>query len=151
MKILLVCLGNICRSPAGEAALRRLARDRGVDCRIESCAVGPWNIGKPAHPPMVAAAQEFGLNLSQHRARMISDADFTEVDVMVAMDQDIYFKLRAMRPEISRAIILPYQGSCEENIISVPDPYYTKDFAGAMKQIVEAANDLLDRLLERAD
>jgi protein-tyrosine phosphatase len=96
---------------------------------------------------MVDAAHSSGLDLSNHQARMIKSTDFLEFDFIVAMDRDIHLRLQDMRPQNYKAKIVPYQGSSLEEMVDVPDPYYTEDFAGVMKQIIDGASGLVNRIL----
>ena len=147
MKLLFVCLGNICRSPAAEESIRVLSTQSDLQLESESCGVGKWHIGKPAFQPMIEAAKRQGLDLSNHRARCIQDDDFTKFDYLVAMDQEILAKLQSMAPLEMKRKIVPFLIDLEGQAITVPDPYYTKDFEAAMSLILKSRQDLIDRLL----
>jgi len=88
MRVLMICLGNICRSPTAEAALRRAAHDAGrSDVVVESRGTAGWHEGKGADPRTVAHAKARGLDLSGHRARKLARADLVDFDVVYAMDE----------------------------------------------------------------
>ncbi|HWL50589.1 MAG TPA: low molecular weight protein-tyrosine-phosphatase [Acidimicrobiia bacterium] len=86
MRILAVCAGNICRSPAAEAAIREAATAAGVDVETDSAGTGSWHIGQPPHPESVAAGDRAGLNVVG-RARKVTAADFDRFDIILAMDR----------------------------------------------------------------
>lgn len=133
MRVLCVCLGNICRSPAAEVALR----DRGVD--VDSAGTGGWHIGKPPYTPMQNAGREIGRDLSALRARQFTVADFFDFDLILAMDADNRDDIERLRPAGSET---PVRLFADE---AVPDPYYTRDFEGAWAMIEAAADDLITR------
>lgn len=133
MRVLCVCLGNICRSPAAQAALNA----RGVDA--DSAGTGGWHIGKPPYRQMQDAGREFGRDLSALRARQFTTADFYDFDLILAMDEDNRDDIERLRPAGSTT---PVQLFADE---AVPDPYYTRDFEGAWQMIEDAADQLISR------
>ena len=134
MKVLFVCLGNICRSPAAEGVVRRLAPDWETD----SAGTGDWHVGKPPYGPMLEAARARGLEIGDLRARQVTARDFERFDVICAMDRQNFVDLDAMRPEGSRADLRMFDER------DVPDPYYTRDFDGALDLIEAAAARLVN-------
>lgn len=137
-RILCVCLGNICRSPTAEAVLGAHLPEAEVD----SAGTSDWHIGDAPYGPAQKAAKARGYDLSQQRARQVSKADFEEFDLILAMDDKNLADLKAMadgpaRVELFRA---PTGGG------AVPDPYYTRDFDGALDLIEEAARAWAARL-----
>jgi protein-tyrosine phosphatase len=127
MRILLVCLGNICRSPTAEAALREALAGNGLEGRVEvdSAGTGDWHVGEPPDERMSAAAAEAGLTL-RGRARLVTPADFDWADLILAMDRSNLAEVRAMAPDqdahdkVRLFLELDANGSGGE----VPDPYY---------------------------
>ena len=137
MRILAVCLGNICRSPTAEAVLR--ARLTGVE--VDSAGTSDWHIGDPPYPPAIKAAAERGYDLTLLRARQVTEQDFHEFDLILAMDASNLKKLKAMSPMGARASVRLLMEYAPEGAVSeVPDPYYTGDFEGAL-DLIEAAAD----------
>ena len=144
-RILCVCLGNICRSPTAEAVLR--AKIPGAF--IDSAGTGGWHIGDPPYEPAIAAAAARGYDLSGQRARQVTRADFHDFDLILAMDMNNLTDLHAMAPEATTALRLelfraPSGGG------DVPDPYYTRDFDGALDLIEDAAESWADQLLHNS-
>ncbi|MCU4653169.1 low molecular weight phosphotyrosine protein phosphatase [Roseibacterium sp. SDUM158016] len=131
-RILCVCLGNICRSPTAEAVLG--AHLPGVE--IDSAGTGGWHVGEPPYGPAIRAAAARGYDLSAQRARQVSPSDFGQFDLILAMDCQNLADLRDLDPGSTAQLALflePLGGG------DVPDPYYTRDFDGALDLIERAA------------
>ncbi|MDP4990730.1 MAG: low molecular weight phosphotyrosine protein phosphatase [Marivita lacus] len=143
-RILFVCLGNICRSPTAEAVTRAKAVARGMDVILDSAGTGDWHIGKPPYGPMQEAARAKGYDLSTLRARQVSRSDFTEYDLIVVMDDDNAGNLAALGPADRVALFTQY--AQDSGADHVPDPYFTRDFDGALALIEHCADGLLDAL-----
>ena len=145
--LLFVCLGNICRSPTAEAVFRARAAALGLDARTDSAGTGDWHVGKPPYGPAAAAAAARGSDLSSLRARPVQPEDFHGFDLIVAMDADNRAALEALRPAGAgtpvRLMLDHLPGHAGQ---PVPDPYFTRDFEGAL-DLVEAAADALARQL----
>jgi protein-tyrosine phosphatase len=125
MRILFVCLGNICRSPTAEAVMRGLVAEAGLEdeVAIESAGTGDWHIGSPPDRRSVAAAAERGVELAGS-ARQVTAADFERFDLLIAMDAYNRDDLLAMAPDAaaeSRVRMLREFG--DEAELDVPDPY----------------------------
>ncbi|QFS81779.1 Low molecular weight protein-tyrosine-phosphatase YfkJ [Roseivivax sp. THAF40] len=145
--ILFVCLGNICRSPSAEGVVRAKASARGMDLRLDSAGTGDWHVGKPPYPPMIAAAASRGYDLTDLRARQVSRADFDRFDLIVAMDDENLSDLRALRPGSGGAALIGFTDVVAgDHPGHVPDPYFTRDFDGALDLVERAADGLLDRI-----
>ncbi|UYG08899.1 low molecular weight protein-tyrosine-phosphatase [Halomonas sp. M4R1S46] len=143
MRVLFVCLGNICRSPTAEGMFRRHLDEAGLSARVEvdSCGIGPWHVGKAPDPRAQLAAAERGLDLSALRARQLAADDFARFDYLLAMDQDNLAALKAQRPAESEAhvgLFLDFAGLRDR---AVPDPYYGGDQGfEEVLDLVEAAS-----------
>lgn len=129
MRILFVCLGNICRSPSAEAVMRRLVERRGLRDRIEleSAGTGEWHVGEPPDERAAEAARRRGVELTG-RARQVTREDFERFDLIVAMDGSNLHALRRLAPdEGSRAkvrMMREFDPSADPVDLDVPDPYY---------------------------
>ena len=123
--VLFVCLGNICRSPLAEAALREEARRLGIEVEIHSAGTGNWHVGKPPDPRAIAVAKRNGVDISAMRARLITPDDFHRFDHIVALDADNLANLKRMRPDDAKAqlsLLLDHVEGREGQ--AVADPYY---------------------------
>ena len=142
-RILVVCLGNICRSPAAEAVLRRLLPDH----RIDSAGTSDWHVGEPPHPPMIRAAAMRGYDLTPLRARQIRAQDFVDFDLILAMDTKNLADIETLRPAGSATPVRLFTDYAPEAGAShVPDPYFTNDYNGVLDLIEAAAMGLAKKL-----
>lgn len=141
MRIVFVCLGNICRSPAAEGVMRALA----PDLTLDSAGTGGWHVGDPPYGAMQEAARARGIDLSDLRARQFSADDFDRFDLIVAMDRQNKTDIERLRPKGNTT---PVRQMAE---IDVPDPYYTRDFDGALDVIEAAAKRLLADISQSRD
>ncbi len=138
-RILFVCLGNICRSPAAEGVFRALAPDNVTD----SAGTSDWHVGEPPYGPMQHAARVRGYDISDLRARQFTPRDFNRFDLIVAMDAGNLDAIEAQRPagaETPVRLLTDY--APETGMDHVPDPYYTRDFDAALTLIEAAAKGL---------
>ena len=136
-RILFVCLGNICRSPAAEAVTQSLA----PDWQLDSAGTGDWHAGEPPYGPMQAAARQRGIDMSSLRARVFTRADFDRFDLIVTMDEANLENVERLRPEGNETPVRPFV-SWTTGADHVPDPYYTRDFDGCLDLIFECARGL---------
>jgi protein-tyrosine phosphatase len=126
-RILMVCLGNICRSPTAEGVFRHLLTQEAPELQVEvdSAGTAGYHIGSPPDSRSRRAAMSRGVDLSELRARQVAPHDFACFDLILAMDRDNLGTLEAMRPEGSRARVrLFLEYAPELGRLEVPDPYY---------------------------
>lgn len=142
MRILFLCLGNICRSPAAEGVTRTLAAQAGRDWSFDSAGTGNWHAGEPPYGPMQEAARARGYDLSRLRARQITGADFGRFDLILAMDRQNLRDAEALRPASGGAALRLFLQDAK-GPEDVPDPYYTRDFDGCLDLIEAGARALL--------
>lgn len=133
MRIVFVCLGNICRSPGAEGIMRQLA----PELTLDSAGTGGWHVGDAPYGPMQAAARDRGIDLSGLKARQFTVSDFAQFDLIVAMDRQNKADIEGLRPEGNTTAVRLMA------VEDVPDPYYTRDFAGALDIIAAASRRLL--------
>lgn len=126
MRVLFVCLGNICRSPTAEGVLRYQLREAGLHERVSvaSAGTGDWHVGKAPDKRTLHAAQRRGYDFSAQRAQQVGAADFARYDLILAMDHSNLADLKRLQPPAGRAeldlFLRRYDGAVDE----VPDPYY---------------------------
>ncbi|MGH8426614.1 MAG: low molecular weight protein-tyrosine-phosphatase [Gammaproteobacteria bacterium] len=143
-RVLFVCMGNICRSPLAEAALRNRAAARGVEVDAQSAATHAWHLGEGADPRAINAGRTRGYELSTHRARQVVTGDFLHHEFILAMDRGNLGRLQRFAPAGSTGrIALLLEHAPETDADEIPDPYY----GGA--HAFERALDLIDAAVER--
>ncbi|MBY8828091.1 low molecular weight protein-tyrosine-phosphatase [Hephaestia mangrovi] len=147
--ILLVCLGNICRSPLAEAALREAADRAAIEIIVDSAGTGGWHAGDPPDRRAQAMAREHGIDISGYRARQVTRDDFTRFTHIFALDSDNLADLDALTPPEATAelgLLLDLVPGREGE--SVADPYYggPEGFAATWADVSAAAHALVVRL-----
>jgi protein-tyrosine phosphatase len=139
-RVLMVCLGNICRSPTAEAVLRARLRAHGLHDRVEvdSAGTGGWHSGDPPDARSQRHAARRGYDLSQLRARRVVEEDFHRFDLLLAMDTDNLADLQRLKPDAARGELRLFAA------VDVPDPYQSGP-AGFERvlDLVERASDAL--------
>ena len=121
MRILLVCMGNTCRSPMAEALLRLEAARRGLRINVASAGVRCGNPGGPANDHAIAAMQARGIDLSSHMQRQVEAAAISQFDMIIALDGAVRDKIRKTVPDLKVSLLLDF--SIENVGENVPDPY----------------------------
>lgn len=148
--ILFVCLGNICRSPLAEAALRAQAVAAGVAMTIDSAGTGNWHDGRPPDPRAQETARKHGLDISSYRARQVTTEDFHRFGHIFALDQQNLKDLRRIEPSRHIAEVgLLMDLVPGRKGTAVIDPYYgdEDDFEQAWADVSAAAERLVKRYL----
>ncbi|MDR8365219.1 low molecular weight protein-tyrosine-phosphatase [Pseudomonas sp. JL3] len=146
MRVLFVCLGNICRSPTAEGVLRHKLREAGLVDQVEvaSAGTGDWHVGKAPDKRSQAAAKLRGYDLSAQRAQQVTRADFTTYDLILAMDNSNLRHLKALQPAKGKAELDLFLRRYQSEIDEVPDPYYDGDQGfEQVLDLIERASDLL--------
>jgi protein-tyrosine phosphatase len=151
-RLLFVCLGNICRSPAAEAVFANLAAEAGVTdaFEVDSAGTGAWHVGEPADPRMRRAATRRGISISSI-ARQFTPDDFDEFDLVLAMDGSNLETLARMAPEAKREKLVLFRDFDPDAAgEDVPDPYYggPRGFDEVLDIVTRAGEGLLASLLE---
>jgi protein-tyrosine phosphatase len=150
MKILFVCLGNICRSPTAEGVLRTIAAREfpALPLEIDSAGTADYHIGKPPDRRTVAAARRRGYDLSGLRARQVQPEDFERFDLVLAMDRANLADLESRRPAGATAEVGLFLGLAGCDCDEVPDPYHgeVEDFERVLDLCEAASRGLLARL-----
>lgn len=147
--VLFVCLGNICRSPLAEAALRQECLGSELNVIVDSAGTGDWHVGQPPDERAQAVAAQNGMEIGHFRARQVKASDFRDFDHIIALDNQNLSDLNALRPAkaISQLSLLfdHVAGRAGED---VADPYYggDRDFDQTWAEVTEAARNIREWL-----
>ncbi|MCB9278674.1 MAG: low molecular weight phosphotyrosine protein phosphatase [Lewinellaceae bacterium] len=153
MKILMVCLGNICRSPLAEGILDHKARQQGLPWRVDSAGTGSWHIGQGPDPRSVATAKAHGIDITGQRARQLKRVDLEKFDLVLAMDGQNYRDILSLsededdRNKVHMIMEFAYPGKRE----SVPDPYWDDNGFERVFEMLDSACDAIVNKLSKAD
>ncbi len=147
-KILFVCHGNICRSPAAELLLREMAKQAGLlsSFEISSAATSSEEIGNPIYPPMRVLLENRGLDCSRHRARRVRRSDYDANDLIIGMDAENRWDLSRLfhgDPDGKLHNLNEYAGLGN---LDIADPWYTRDFSGCLEEMERACYGLFEEL-----
>lgn len=153
MRLCLVCMGNICRSPMAEVVLRHKLDEAGfTDVIVESAGTGGWHVGEPADGRSRQELVEHGYHGSHHRAQQFGPEWFERFDVILALDEQNLFDLQRMSAgtfDDKLDLLRSYDRAASDNDRDVPDPYYggPEGFEHVLKLVERAADGLVDNLL----
>lgn len=142
MKILMVCLGNICRSPLAEGVMRQLVDERNLGWEIASAGTGDWHVNQPADQRSITVARDFGYDISKQRASHFNKQMFEEFDHILVMDQNnLKDVLRLANQEEQRGKVKLFLAENAE----VTDPYFDSAlFEPVFLQIEERCKQLIE-------
>ena len=150
MRLLMVCLGNICRSPLAEAAVRAQLDRRGLDwVEVDSAGTGGWHAGEPPDRRSIAVAAAAGVDIRAQRARKLRAVDFERFDWLLCADHSVLRDVRAMAlsgAPAQAALLLEWAGLGED--AEIPDPYTgnAEDFRRVWAMVDAAAVGIVERL-----
>lgn len=146
IKVLFVCLGNICRSPTAHGVFLKKINDQKLDQHIyvDSAGTGDWHVGEQPDTRAIKAAAQRGYDLLPLRARQVQESDFVEFDYIMAMDGDNVRNLRSICPEQFQHKIQLLLDYGQHAVKHVPDPYYgNHDGFENVVDLIETASDHL--------
>lgn len=149
VKVLFVCMGNICRSPTAHGVFRALVQERNLQKRVEIDSAGThaYHTGEPPDQRAQNTANQRGINLSDLRARAVKSRDFERFDYILAMDEANYNDLLGQCPEEAKSKVHLFLSFAPQlDRLSVPDPYYggIKGFENVYEMIEHASRGLLE-------
>ncbi len=155
VKVLFVCLGNICRSPTAHGIFRSIVQKEQLEDAIvvDSAGTSGWHIGDPPDARSAAAASKRGYDLSGLRGRQVSASDFLEYDYILAMDSDNLAALESMKPHYYKGTLALFLDFAQNTEVSeVPDPYYggAKGFDKVLDLLEDACTGLLENIRQHS-
>lgn len=151
VRVLFVCLGNICRSPMAEAVFKQLVENVGLKDRVEvdSAGTGDWHIGHPPHEGTRKLLDEKKISYQGMEARQVVKEDLSNYDYIIAMDSENLGNLRKMAGYDKTGFIgrlLDFVPASKIN--DVPDPYFTGNFDEVYSLVTEGCENLLNKIKE---
>lgn len=149
-RLLFVCLGNICRSPIAEGVFSHVAAqaEHGKHFALDSAGTGAWHVGDPPDPRAQAAAASRGIDISDMLARQVCERDFTDFDLLLAMDAENRAVLLERAPHGCADKVRLFLDDAPELGREVPDPYYggKQGFEEVLDLVEAGSRALLARL-----
>jgi protein-tyrosine phosphatase len=149
-KILMICLGNICRSPMAEGVMRHLATSEGLSVKLDSCGTSGWHEGEKADSRAIQNLKEHGIDINDLRSRGIRHSDFDEFDYLFCMDtsnfEDVTNLAKSYAPEQTHKIKLFMDATHPGQKKIVPDPYYGGD--DSFEKVYQLVSDACEKIIE---
>mgnify|MGYP002641000871 FL=1 len=151
VKVLFVCMGNICRSPTAEGAFRKLVTDEKLDASIfiDSAGTHAYHIGSPPDNRAQDTALKRDIDLSSLRGRKFTEQDYYEFDYLIAMDESNFRDMKSLDPSDGKGQLSLFMDfSTEHSETEVPDPYYggNKGFERVFDMVQDASQGLLEHI-----
>lgn len=149
MKVLMVCLGNICRSPIAEGILRHKAAEQGLEVKTDSAGTAAYHVGETPDHRMILTASKNGIDISDLNARQFVKADYQNFDLIYAMDQSNYdnmIRLASSETDREKVRLILNESSPGSNA-DIPDPYYGGD--QGFQHVIDLLDVAIDKVIER--
>ncbi|KAL5495400.1 STP1 [Sanghuangporus weigelae] len=145
LSVLIVCLGNICRSPMGEAVLRHVAKERGIEISVDSAGTAAYHIGEEPDGRTVKTCKKHHVPID-HLARQVSKKDYEDFDYILASDEYNLSHLKSRAPKGHKAVVRLWGSYLDDKAIE--DPYYggLNGFESVYQQCVKLSNAFLEEI-----
>ena len=151
IRVLFVCLGNICRSPMAEALFRDIVKLEKLEDKIaiDSAGTGDWHVGHPPHEGTRTLLDEKGISYEGMKARQLKASDFTSFHYIIGMDESNMKNMKSFQRGDSEAVIVRLLDLVpDEKIKNVPDPYFTGNFEEVHDLVKRGCEQLLNKIKE---
>lgn len=148
MKVLMVCLGNICRSPLAEGILKNKIEKQALSWQVDSAGTGDYHVGELPDSRSIEVAEKYNIDITYQRARQFKTRDFTDFDLILVMDASNYrnvVNLARNDEDINKVQLIMNVLEPGQNI-EVPDPYWNND---GFEQVYTMLDKACDSLIER--
>jgi protein-tyrosine phosphatase len=148
MRVLMVCLGNICRSPLAEGILKYKCKQNNLEWHVDSAGTGKWHLGAAPDRRSVQVAAKYGIDITEQRARSINSSDYEEFDLIFAMDTTNYRDIMnwALDKQEENKVKLIMNELYPGEMISVPDPYFDDN---GFETVFDMLNKACDKIIEK--
>ncbi len=149
MKILMVCLGNICRSPIAQGVLEKYIAEFNLDWHVDSAGTNGYHNGEPPDPRAIRVASKYNINISNQISRRVTLSDLDHFDLILALDVTNYQYLKSLCRNSMQVSKIDYlmNFAYPNTNRAVPDPYYDNSFENCYKLIDNACNKLIQHYL----
>ena len=145
MKFLMVCLGNICRSPLAEGILKEKAGSKGLDWTVESAGTSGWHVGEPPDRRSIEVAFTNDIDISKQRSRQLTKSDFKNFDAIISMDESVHRDVVALGDKEVKCRLINVKSFMQESKWDhIPDPYYN----GGFQMVFDLLNDVCDKIID---
>ncbi|MFI5171344.1 MAG: low molecular weight protein-tyrosine-phosphatase [Chitinophagales bacterium] len=145
MKIMMVCLGNICRSPLAEGILRNKINKHGLDWVVQSAGTGSWHLNEAPDPRSQRIAKKYGIDISKQRAQKFSPYHLEQFDLIFTMDSsnynDVIYQTKSEEEKKKIELIMNLVEPGKN--IAIPDPYYDEDLYEEVYRMLDKACDAI--------
>ncbi len=150
IRVVFVCLGNICRSPMAEAVFRHLVKERGYDkkIKVDSAGTSNWHINKRPHIGTLDKLEKYNISSENMYARQFRKEDGEKFDYIVAMDQSNYDNIVSVLGSDDCSHVFKLLDLTEVENKDVPDPYYTGDFEETYQLVLDGSERLLEKIIK---
>ncbi|UFU00009.1 low molecular weight phosphotyrosine protein phosphatase [Radiobacillus kanasensis] len=149
VRVLFLCLGNICRSPMAEAVFRHFIKIEGLeqDIEVDSAGIGSWHEGNPPHQGTQSILNQHSISFDGMVARQVKEQDKDDFHYIIAMDDQNIQDLKEFIP-VSEGVVIKKLTDyiSDKTVVHVPDPYFTGDFDYTYKLISEGCRELLEQI-----
>jgi protein-tyrosine phosphatase len=148
MKVLMVCLGNICRSPLAEGILRNKIEKKGLPWTVDSAGTGDYHVGSMPDSRSIAVAKKYNIDITDQQARQFKTRDFSDFDLILVMDASNFrnvVNLARNDADVNKVEMIMNLASPGQNI-EVPDPYWSND---GFEQVFSMLDNACESLLEK--